>query len=849
MLKSNHYILILISFLISSCVSYKELEKENALLAKQRIEGVKYTDRSVLENLIRNKPNRTFLGTGLRTPLAAYQRGEKYYEKQVSKDSAKLSDLNDYYETLINYKEKELLESIEDNRALLDSLYQLDIYETYAKVHEIEKRSVRDSIRGIRKLRKIKSKSISKTEKLNTRLEKGNWLMRSAGEPPSYFDIESSESAAKSIQRYLVTKGYLNAKVSYHYDTLQTEPYVFVREVFTVKENKPWMINKLVYDVKDREVLNFIMTYNKKSILKEKTQYSETKLQNERNRITKLLKNNGYFDFNTNYIKYEVDTNKTHLKVDVKLIIDSPADKDTHTKYYIKDIVVETDPNDKVASDSTEYDDITYIQHSKKYKEKILNGKMALKESKPFNESLTNDTRFFLSQMDAFKFVNIEYVKQGEDSLNANIYTSSFNKYQYAFETGLNVSRSLPGPFASISLKSRNIFRGAESLEFRGRFSLEAQASVTESSDELYNGTEYGFSTILKVPRPLIPFSAKLNDLYYYRTAKTKILSDVAYVSRPEYTRLNIKGQFGYEWRNRKEDLFEFSLADLNVIRTPFLSNDFRVRLQQLAEQGNTLHYSFDNSFVTSSHLSMSRMRGNYVTGTSKASYIKLFGEVGGNFLDIVNDWTGSQPGSIYGLRYYKFYKLYFDLRRVVPIGEKKKHIFASRIHMGVAKSYGEVDALPYEKYFFSGGGNSNRAWRPRRLGPGSYTPPQRENGTFDYSYEQPGDMIMEFNVEWRYKISRLLQWAFFIDASNVWLLEEDQTRPGGNFEFSRFWKEFGIGAGVGARLDFSFLIIRLDVGTKIFDPARQEGYRFIAGYDFLGKGTTEFNIGIGYPF
>ncbi|OHX65496.1 translocation and assembly module lipoprotein TamL [Flammeovirga pacifica] len=849
MYKTKFYILFGIAFIFSACVSYKDLEKENSLLVKQRIEGVKYADKSILEELIRNQPNRTFLGTGLRTPLAAYQKGAKYYEKQSVKDSVKLSDLNDYYETLISYKEEELLNTIETNRAQLDSLYQLDLYTTYSEIHSLEKRSIKDSVRGIRKLRKIKSKSISKTEKLNQRLEKGNWLMRSAGEPPSYFNQKGSENAAISIQKYLVTKGYLNATVTHSFDTVSTEYYPFIREIYSIDEQKPWIINKIVLDINDKEVLNLIQTYDRKSKLKKKTQYSESKLQVERNRITKLLKNNGYFDFNSNYIKYEVDTNKTHGLVDVKLIITPPVDKESHTKYYVKDIKIETDPNDQSETDSTEYNDITYIQHSKKYKEKILNGKMALKESKPFNESLTNDTRFFLSQMDAFKFVNIEYIKQGEDSLNAHIYTSSFNKYQYAFETGLNVSRSLPGPFASISLKSRNIFRGAESLEFRGRFSLEAQASVTETSDELYNGTEYGFSTILKIPRPLIPFSSKLNDLYYYRTAKTKILTDLAYVSRPEYTRLNLKGQFGYEWRNRKEDLFEFSLADLNAIRTPYLSNDFRVRLQQLAEQGNTLHYSFDNSFVSSSHLSLSRMRGDYVNGTSKATYIKLFGEIGGNFLDLVNDWTGSQAGSIYGLRYYKFYKLYFDLRRVVPIGEKKKHIFASRIHMGVAKSYGEVDALPYEKYFFSGGGNSNRAWRPRRLGPGSYTPPQRENGTFDYSYEQPGDMIMEFNVEWRYKISRLLQWAFFIDASNVWLLEEDKTRPGGNFELSRFWKEFGVGAGLGARIDFSFLIIRLDVGTKIYDPARQEGSRFIAGYDFLGKGTTEFNIGIGYPF
>ncbi|AZQ62078.1 hypothetical protein EI427_07435 [Flammeovirga pectinis] len=841
---------MLLTLFLAGCVSYKDLEEDRSLLVKQRLEGVRYSDRSTIESYIRQKPNRTFLGSRVKLPLYFYQKGEKIYIKNYQKDSLKYYDLTEYYETLITVRENELQEQIDENNEILDSLYKKDIYTSYKAIHKLEKRSIRDSLSGIRKLRKIKSKSITKTEKLQLRVEKGNWLMRSAGEAPSYFDSTDTKSTSQIIQRALITKGFLNATTTFEYDTINDLKYPFIREVYKVDEGIQWKINDVKYKVSDREVYNVILSNNKKNKLKKHTKYSEIKIQNERTRITKLLKNSGYFDFSSSYIHFEVDTNKVHGKVDVLVFLDPPNTGDKHTKYFVKDITVETDPNNKKdETDSLEYKKVQYYQHGKHYKPKILDGKISIAEGEPYKEALSTDTRQFLSQMDAFKFVNIEYLKAGGDSLNAMIYASSFNKYQYAFETGLNVSRSLPGPFASLSLKSRNIFRGAESLEFRGRFSLEAQASVTETTNELYNGTEYGFSTILKIPRPLIPFANKLDKTFYVRTAKTKILSDIAYVSRPEYTRFNVKGLFGYEWRNRKEDLFELSVADLNIVNTPYLSNSFRVRLQQLAEQGNTLHYSFDNSFVSSMHLSVSRMRGDYITSSSKSTYVKLFGELGGNALDVVNSMTGSEPGSIYGLRYYKFFKIYSDLRRIIPIGEKKKHFFASRAHVGIAKSYGEVDALPYEKYFFSGGGNSNRAWRPRRLGPGSYTPPQNSNGTFDYSYEQPGDIIIELNAEWRYKISRLFQWALFIDASNVWLIEEDNTRPGGNFEFNRFWKEFGVGAGIGARMDFSFLLVRFDIGTKIYDPARKEGDRFVAGYNFLGKGTTEFNIGIGYPF
>lgn len=833
----------------SGCVSYKQLDQEKSLLVDQKLEGVKFFDKSSFDSYIRVKPNRSLLGTDIRLPLYFYIKGAKYYQKNYKKDSVKYADMTEYYEEVIKVMEEEWREDVNYNRELLDSLYSKDAYLVYKEVRKTERQAIKDSLKGLRKLRKVKSKSITRTEKIAERVEKGNWWMRSAGEPPSYFDMEESVNNQKILQRTLKAKGFLNATVGLKVDTVVYNNYRQISEKYIIDEGKRWHINNVIYNTPSKSIYNEILKYSRKSFIKEKGTYSEESLQLERSRLTKVFKNGGYYDFSSNYIHFEVDTNQVHGEVEISVTIDPPKTGDKHIKYYINDITIETDPNDKTKADTVNYEEVTYIEHKKKYKPKILDGKLALKESSPYNELLSSDTRRFLSQMDAFKFVNLEYIKTGNDSLNVFIYPSSFNKYQYAFETGLNVSRSLPGPFASLSLKSRNILKGAESLEFRGRFSLEAQASITETSSDIYNGTEYGFSTILNIPRPLIPFSNKLNESYYIRSAKTKILTDVSYVNRPEYTRLNLKGLYGYDWRNRKEDLFEFSVADLNIVRTPSLSNDFRIRLQQLAEQGNTLHYSFDNSFVSSTHISMSRMRGDYMTSSSKATYMKVFGELGGNFLDLVNGWSGSEPGSIYGLRYYKFFKFYYDFRKVTPIGSKKKHFFASRIHMGIAKSYGEIDALPYEKYFFSGGGNSNRAWRPRRLGPGSYTPPQNEDGTFDYSYEQPGDMIIELNVEWRYKLTKLFQWAFFIDATNVWLLEEDNTRPGGDFDITRFWKEFGVGAGVGARIDFSFLLIRLDIGTKIYDPARREGDRFVVGYDFFGKGTTEFNIGIGYPF
>ncbi|MGC4023620.1 MAG: BamA/TamA family outer membrane protein [Cyclobacteriaceae bacterium] len=134
-------------------------------------------------------------------------------------------------------------------------------------------------------------------------------------------------------------------------------------------------------------------------------------------------------------------------------------------------------------------------------------------------------------------------------------------------------------------------------------------------------------------------------------------------------------------------------------------------------------------------------------------------------------------------------------------------------------------------KTFCAGGSNSVRAWRPRRLGLGSDPPPLNSNpannGYFDYRFERPGQLLIEGSVEWRQKLIGFLNYAFFIDAGNVWAVQTN-SNANASFAWDKFYKEFGIGTGLGLRFDFTFLILRFDVGIKAWDPARPVGSRFV---------------------
>ncbi|UOQ71021.1 BamA/TamA family outer membrane protein [Hymenobacter cellulosilyticus] len=204
------------------------------------------------------------------------------------------------------------------------------------------------------------------------------------------------------------------------------------------------------------------------------------------------------------------------------------------------------------------------------------------------------------------------------------------------------------------------------------------------------------------------------------------------------------------------------------------------------------------------------------------------------------------------GLSVYDFAKVSADYRRYHKLGPKS--FFVYRINTGVAHALTKTDGqytIPYDKYFFAGGSSSVRAWTPRRLGTGSYTT-YRVNSEGkterDYYLEQPGEVLIEGNLEYRFPIYDFINGAVFTDFGNVWTMQEEARGDETVFHFNRFYRQFAVGSGIGIRFDFTFLILRLDIATKVFDPTAP-GRKFVLPNFELSQNQTPFNLGIGYPF
>ena len=695
--------------------------------------------------------------------------------------------------------------------------------------------------------RKVENLKI-KLESLDKNLEYGNALMRT-GNPVVLLDSSLVEKSRKNMKGYLINHGFFDAEVDFSITTKDKKASIS----YEIEENKPYILDSVYTRIDNSEIQSLISSFSSNSFLKKGQIYNQDNITEERNRLEELLKNKGYYMFSKSYINFIAYQDTAAKSIRIEQVIQKPAFAESHQVYTLDSISLQINPPSDEFADRrilTQYQGIDFSFYRDRYSAKILASRIQLQKGKPYNRIEALETQRLINSLDLFRFVNITFDTIGT-SLTAAIYTQPNQKYQLTNQLGMTITEQLPGPFFSTALRNRNFFQAGELLELNFRAGLEGVASATGQG--VYQSSEINTSLSVIFPRFLIPFSPKTLQQYGKYNPNTKVQFGYLSTNRPEYNRNAINGQLGYTWstRNNRQS-FTINAADVSYIRTPFIQDEFLGILENLQNDGNNLIWSFLPSLISSfSGQTLINFNRYGDFSARKASLLRIFGESGGTTLNLTNVRRNDSPEINYAN--FQWLKGQVDYRRYYPIS--KKQTLAYRLNFGMARPYGvSAGILPYEKYFFAGGGTSIRAWQARRLGPGSSTPITGPGGNYDYRNEQPAEMILESMFEYRRKLFSYFDMAVFLDAGNSWMIGRDDARPGADFRYDRFYKEIAVGTGVGLRMDFDFLVIRLDLAIKALDPARQEGERWILdnirfNKPFGEKGQTVFNFGIGYPF
>jgi hypothetical protein len=217
-----------------------------------------------------------------------------------------------------------------------------------------------------------------------------------------------------------------------------------------------------------------------------------------------------------------------------------------------------------------------------------------------------------------------------------------------------------------------------------------------------------------------------------------------------------------------------------------------------------------------------------------------------------------SEEGTPGRLVYRQYVRLVADARRYVSLG--RGSVAAFKLIGGFAHPTGSAAVVPFDRRFYSGGASSVRGWGLRELGPGGAQFSAGEDTTVVPSGEVTnilgGDLKLEAGVEIRTGILRSVlaaDWlgVLFVDAGNVWFgprnpgFGDDMSGTAdGHFRARTFFREIGVGSGIGLRIAWEYLIVRLDLGVKMYDPRRRSD-----GLLPDGIGDIQPHFGIGHAF
>ena len=687
------------------------------------------------------------------------------------------------------------------------------------------------------------------------------WL-RKTGEAPVVWDRYMMRESAQQIKNYLEKQGYYDAQV--------TDSAIFHDHKVTVQYNldvqKPYRVRNVEYHVKDSVLKPFLFPDTARLPVNPGDVFSVELLQQERNMIETILRNKGFYRFSKDFVNYIADTttrkNRVDLTVEINPFPVREGEEDelitaSHKRYQIDSIYIfpDYDPKEAIADreeyiaslDTLEHKNLKFVFRGDPGVDlEVIKQSNYLEPGGWYSQDETNKTYQHLNSLRLFQIINIKFNESAASvdslvgKLDCHIYLKKFKLQSYTIELeGTNSSGNIGGA-GNLVYTHKSIFGGAEQFQskFTGAFEILDQEKF--SRIDIDNTLRLGTELSIDFPKFLLPFLRSERFVKEYNP-KTTLSAMYNYQERPDYKRTLANLTFGYRWQNQNYLTHYVNPIELNVLRLPFLSENFKKNLEEIY-----LKSSYDNHFLSVTSYSMI-FNNQDMKRTRNFQYFRLNAEVAGNILTgfskIINMNQVGDHYEIFGIRYAQYFKVDFDFRHYQILNDNERFVY--RLFVGSGFPYGNSNALPFVKQYFSGGANSIRAWNVRALGPGSYTPREDFTGYPNLT----GDVKLEFNWEYRFKMFWLLEGAFFVDAGNIWSVNPGDDRVGAQFDPGNFFSEIAVGTGLGLRFDLSFSVLRLDMGLKMKDPSYPSGERWLPGNRSINRENISWNIAIGYPF
>ncbi len=673
--------------------------------------------------------------------------------------------------------------------------------------------------------------------------EKGfwHWLKFKVGEPPVLFSQVDLNYNKSVLQNYVENNGYFNATSKS--DSTRTGKKVTTE--YVVNSKTQYKIKSVQFPNDSSEIGITVAKSQKRSLLKVGDKYSLDKIKAERNRIDSRLKEKGFFYFNAEYLKVQVDTTVGYKQVDLIIKIKPETPEKSKTAFKINKIFIY--PNyvlgqDSISITGKKHEDFEIFDTENTFNPRIFDRTLYFKKGDLYNRTNHNLSLNRLVNLGTFKFVKNQFKVSDslKNSLYAYYYLTPFTRKSIRVELlGKTNSANYTGTELNVIWSNRNTFRGAELLTISAFGGFEVQVSGENNGFNVYR---FGSEANLFWPRIIAPFKFKSSSGY---VPKTKATLGYEYQNRTQlYSLRTFKASFGYLWKENERKDHELNVSEITFASPQNVTELYQSKilanpaLQKVIEKqlifGPTYSYTYSNMMQKNKKHSF---------------YNKISADFSANLTGLIagSNIKKGDTTKVFGIPFSQFVKLENEFKHYLKLNEKSQLV--SRIITGVGFAYGNSNELPFIKQFFNGGTNSLRAFRARSIGPGSF----KETSSNTFLPDQSGDLKLEFSTEYRTNIYKFINAALFVDAGNIWLLNDNINKP--NSKFSKdFLNEIAVGTGIGLRFDFSFLVLRTDLAFPIRKPYLPDGNRWVLDKIAFGNGAWRndnlvFNLAIGYPF
>lgn len=700
---------------------------------------------------------------------------------------------------------------------------------------------------------------------MSSKKKNDDWLKR-IGEAPQLYDERLAERSSEQLKGYMGQRGYYQAKVSQ--DVQLNEKKQKAKLKFSVESGPQYKIRRINYHFKTPELQRIFYNDSTRYRMPPGAPFDIFEMEKQQKRIVNLYQNNGYYYFSNNQVRYLADTTLYEKQVILDLFIgETQASQIDSLKilkpYYINKFYYSVMPGNTPVtagrediydfSDTLKWDNSTlYANHHITYPPELFIRTNQLESGSLYNIKEVENTFNALNRLRQFRFVDIQfdetYTQQDSNLLDCSIRLAPLNKQSTSFDIeGTNTSGNL-GVAGNIYYQHRNLFRGAEVFQLRLKGATERLHRTVSGGTEAFNTREFGVESSLMVPKLLGP--GKYIRSFGRYLPKTVFTAGYNYQRRPEYTRTITNFKFGYDWKTSQNYQHVWNFLDVNVVRLYEFDAGFINSIRDLYIKSSFtdhLIFAMNYSLIFNNQRLASNKRYTYARLNIESSGNLLYGlsELAGRDLTFEQDSATNESSEYYKLfniRFAQYLKADIELRRAIRIDRYNSVV--GRVFAGVGIPYGNSRVLPFEKQYFAGGANGIRAWQVRSLGPGTYSP-EDENAYPN----QSSDIKLEANIEYRYRLLGSLEGALFLDAGNIWAINNNDNREGAVFKVNKFYRQFAVGTGTGFRFDLSYFILRADIGMKLRDPAAIKGERWIIGNRSLKGDDFTFSFAIGYPF